>query len=473
MIASRDVICSSDIDSLSRSGKLHHHAECAAARNDRGLVDRIGRDDVEADDGVAALVVGRQQLLFLGHNERLALGAHHHLVFCFLELGLGHHPLVAAGGGQRGLVDEVHQVGAGEAGCTARDGLEVDIRRQRNFTNMNLEDLLAADDVRVRHHHLAVEAAGTQQRGIQHVGTVGRRDQDHAFISLEAVHLDEQLVERLFALVIAAAETGATMTAHRVDFVDEDDAGRVLLGLLEHVTDTARTDADEHFDEVRTRDREERHVGFARDRTRDQGLAGAGRTDQQHAARNPSAEALEFSGIAQEFDDLLQVLLGFVDTGDVLEGDAAMGLRQHLGARFAEAHRLAGTALHLAGQEDPHADQRDEGQPGNEQRDKPRHIVAGRLRGDRDLAVIEALHQRRVARRVGLERGAVGEGAVDLRPLDHDVANAVLVDLAQQLRKRNVLGGRALTRILEEREQCQQQQDNDYPEGEIAQIGVH
>jgi hypothetical protein len=30
-----------------------------------------------------------------------------------------------------------------------------------------------------------------------------------------------------------------------------------------------------------------------------------------------------------------------------------------------------------------------------------------------------------------------------------------------------------LTRILEEREQCQQQQNNNDPEGEIAQIGVH
>jgi hypothetical protein len=47
MIASREVICSSDIDSLSL-GQLHHHAERAAARDDGRLVDRIGGDDVEA-----------------------------------------------------------------------------------------------------------------------------------------------------------------------------------------------------------------------------------------------------------------------------------------------------------------------------------------------------------------------------------------------------------------------------------------
>src|SRR5262249_36138750 len=155
-----------------------------------------------------------------------------------------------------------------------------------------------------------------------------------------AVHLDEQLVQRLFALVIAAAEAGAAMAPDRVDFVDEDDAGRILLRLFEHVAYARGADADEHLDEVRAGNREERNVGFTRDRARDQRLAGAGRADQEHAARNLAAEALEFARIAQEFDNLLQVLLGLVDASHVLEGDAAMRLGQKLGARLAEAERL-------------------------------------------------------------------------------------------------------------------------------------
>ena len=154
---------------------------------------------------------------------------------------------------------------------------------------MHLEDLLAADDVGVRHHDLAVEAAGPQQRRIEHIGPVGRGDQDDALVRLEAVHLDQQLVQRLLALVVAAAEAGAAMAADRVDLVDEDDAGRVLLGLLEHVAHARGADADEHLDEIGAGDGEERHVGFARDRARDQRLAGAGRADQQDAARNLTA----------------------------------------------------------------------------------------------------------------------------------------------------------------------------------------
>ena len=318
---------------------------------------------------------------------------------------------------------------------------------------MHLQDLLAADHVRIRHDHLAVEAARTQQRGIEHVGTVGGGDQDDAFIGLEAVHLDQQLVQRLLALVIAAAEAGAAMTADRVDFVDEDDAGRVLLGLLEHVAHAAGADADEHFDEVGTGNGEERHIGFTGHGTRDQRLAGAGRPDQQHAARNTSAEPLEFRGVAQEFDDLLQILLGFVDARDVFKRHAAMRLGQKLGARLAEAHRLAGAALHLAAEENPHADQRDERQPRHQERHEPRHLLLRRARGDGDTLAIEALHQRRIVRGIGVERTAVGEIAVNLRALDQHVAHLALIDLGQQLRERDILRGLALAGILEKREQ--------------------
>src|SRR3546814_5537455 len=60
----------------------------------------------------------------------------------------------------------------------------------------------------------------------------------------------------------------------------EDDAGRILLALLEHVAHAAGADADEHLDEVRAGDREERHVRLPRDGAGEQRLAGAGRADE-------------------------------------------------------------------------------------------------------------------------------------------------------------------------------------------------
>ena len=113
--------------------------------------------------------------------------------------------------------------------------------RHRLALGVHLQDLEAAPEVGRVHRDLAVEPARPQQRGVEHVRPVGGGDQDHAAADVEAVHLDQQLVQGLLALVVAAAHAGATVPADGIDLVDEDDRGRVLLGLLEQ--DRGRGDA--------------------------------------------------------------------------------------------------------------------------------------------------------------------------------------------------------------------------------------
>ena len=204
---------------------------------------------------------------------------------------------------------------------------------------------------------LAVEAPGAQQRRVEDVGPVGGRDHDDVVLHLEAVHLDEQLVERLLALVVAAAEAGAAVAADGVDLVHEDDARAVLLGLLEQVAHARGADADEHLDEVGAGDREERHARLAGDRAREQRLAGARRPVQQHALGDPGAERLELLRVLEELLDLVQLLDGLVDAGDVAERDLRRVGRHPLGARLAERHHLRAAALDLVHQEDPEADE--------------------------------------------------------------------------------------------------------------------
>ena len=110
---------------------------------------------------------------------------------------------------------------------------------------------------------------------------------------VEPVHLDEELVQGLLALVVAAAHAGAAMAADGVDLVHEDDAGGVLLRLLEQVADAARADADEHLDEVRAGDREERH---ARPRRRRRGRAASCRCRAARRAARPSGSGRRAPG---------------------------------------------------------------------------------------------------------------------------------------------------------------------------------
>ena len=184
---------------------------------------------------------------------------------------------------------------------------------------MNAEDFLAPAYVGQAHHHAAVEAAGAQQRRIENVGAVCGRHQNHAIVRLEAVHLHEQLVQRLLALVVSAAQASAAMTADSVNFINKDDAGSILLALLEQVAYAARAHAHKHLHEVRSGDREEGNIGLAGHSACQQRLAGARRPHQQHALGNTAAQFLKLLRLAQVLDDLFQFFLGFIYAGHVFE----------------------------------------------------------------------------------------------------------------------------------------------------------
>jgi len=94
---------------------------------------------------------------------------------------------------------------------------------------MHAENFFASTNIRKWNHNATIKTSRTQQRRIEHVRPVGCGDQNHAFIGFKPIHLDEQLVERLFALVVSAAQTGATMASDGVDLIDEDDARSIFL----------------------------------------------------------------------------------------------------------------------------------------------------------------------------------------------------------------------------------------------------
>ena len=96
---------------------------------------------------------------------------------------------------------------------------------------MDLEDRFAVVHVGEIEDDAAVEAARAEERRIKNVRAVRCGKDDDARVAVEAVHLDEDLVQRLFALVIAAAHAGAALAADGVDLIYKEDRGRGALGL--------------------------------------------------------------------------------------------------------------------------------------------------------------------------------------------------------------------------------------------------
>ena len=234
---------------------------------------------------MARLVVGGPSLL-LGRDHDRAGGAEDDPLERVGEVGALDLLVVTPGRQQRGLVDEVLELGADHARtstdatwssdtesasgtsrvCTSR--MRRRPSRSGGFTTMRRSN-----------------RPGPEQGGVEDLGPVGGGQHDHALVAGEPVHLGEDLVERLLALVVTAeVDRPAPGPADRVELVDEDDRRCDLLGLLEQVAHPARADADDHLDELRRRDRQERDRRLAGDRPRQQRLAGARSAGEEHTA---------------------------------------------------------------------------------------------------------------------------------------------------------------------------------------------
>ena len=323
-------------------GPLHRVAQGGqAAGNDRNLVDGIGVRQAGGNQGVGTFVIG-DALLLVGMHDPLPLFQSGRDAFhAFGEFLHADRLLAGPGRQQRRLVDQVGQVGADESGGDAGDFPQIDRVVDANLLNVDVENILAAANVRPVDQHVAIETPRAEQGRVERFRPVGGGHHDHAAVGIHAVHFHQQRVEGLLAFVVAADNARAAGLAQGVELVDENDAGGLGHRLLEHVADPRGADADEHFHEVGPRETEERHLRLAGNGLAQQGLARARRPDQQHPLGNAAAKDLVLLGLLEEVDDFAEFFHGFIDAGDFVERHADIFLGQQLPATAAEGHRRA------------------------------------------------------------------------------------------------------------------------------------
>ena len=115
-----------------------------------------------------------------------------------------------------------------------RDDREIDRRIKLHIARMDFEDRFTAVDVGPIDYDLPIEAAGPQQGLIQNFRRIRRRHDDDARGSIEAIHLGQELVQRLFPLIITEKNSAARRArlSDSIEFIDKDDARRAFLRLF-------------------------------------------------------------------------------------------------------------------------------------------------------------------------------------------------------------------------------------------------
>ena len=129
-----------------------------------------------------------------------------------------------------------------------------------------------------------------------------------------------------------------------VDLVDEDDAltaplARELLRAPGEDPHDDRVDPDERRGEAGARDRDEGRVEAGRERLRQHGLAGAGRTEKEHAALALAAVLLELLAGLPDRDDAAHLFLRLDLPANVVELDAPLRVTRLEGLDLREVHQ--------------------------------------------------------------------------------------------------------------------------------------
>ena len=205
-----------------------------------------------------------------------------------LEFRHAHFFLVPPHRQERGLVDEVGQIRPHHARRHGGELFQIQVADRLDLLQMDLEDLLPPFLVRAIHEDVAVETARPEERRVEDLRPVRGGHEDDPDLGIEAVHLDQQLVQGLLALVVAAHGAEAPGLPQGVELVDEDDAGGLLLGLDEEVAHPGRAEAHEHLHELGAAEAEEGDAAFAGDGLGQEGLAGARGAHQQNPFGHPA-----------------------------------------------------------------------------------------------------------------------------------------------------------------------------------------
>src|SRR5262249_17913573 len=150
---------------------LVRYTESEPAWNDRDPLRRLGVFGEVRDDGVTRFMNGHAVSLFLV-ELRVPPVPEDDLVVCGAEVFLVDRIGPSPRGGGRPLVHEAGEVGARKARSAPRDPTEVYVFCERLVTRVHAQDGQARLELWFVHDDSAIEPAGAQQCGVEHVRTV-------------------------------------------------------------------------------------------------------------------------------------------------------------------------------------------------------------------------------------------------------------------------------------------------------------
>ena len=182
---------------------------------------------------------------------------------------------------------------------------------------MDLKNSLPSFNIRLINADLSVKPTRPQQGTVKYIRPVCCSQDDDAAVSSKSVHFNKQLIECVFTLIIAHHHIFTPCPSDCINLINENNTGSLFPCLLKQIPHPAGTNTNKHFNEIRTRHREKRHLSLTCHGLGQQGFSCSRRTDQQCAFWNFTTQGCILFGEFKEIYDFHHFLFCFIQSGHI------------------------------------------------------------------------------------------------------------------------------------------------------------
>ena len=179
--------------------------------------------------GMPCLVIRGNLLFFFGEEMTFSFRAQEHFLNRLNEVVLRDYFSVVACGKYGGFIKEICEVRSGKSRGAFGNLAQFYLFGYMFFSSMNFQYCFTVVDIGRVEHDAAVKPPRAQKRGIENIRSVGCRNHNNIVFSLKSIHLDKNLIERLFALVMPSSKSGTALSSHRINLVDKDNCRGIFL----------------------------------------------------------------------------------------------------------------------------------------------------------------------------------------------------------------------------------------------------
>ena len=203
---------------------------------------------------------------------------------------------------------------------------------------MYLKDRLTSCQIRQFYGNTSVKSSGTKKCRIKGLRPVGSCQNDNTLRTVKAIHLRQELVQRLLSFIISSHPAGITLFTDGINLVNKYDAGCFFICLLKQISYLCCTHAHKHLYKFRAGNREERNIGFPCHCFCKQCLTGSGRANQQCPFWHGCTDFLILLRIMEKIYDLLQDFLCLILSCHITKINPCRGFHIYFGIALSKLH---------------------------------------------------------------------------------------------------------------------------------------